>query len=94
MFAIAIAVLCVCLSIVVYHVVKFVQYTKIQKARKEYALYRYKEIRETTRKVSQTNKKPKTNIFRDMAIKNIASQRLIYDKKSGKYIRRRQIKFD
>ena len=87
MFAVAIAVLCICLSIVVYHAIKFVQYTKIQKARKEYALYRYKEMQETS-------KKPETNIFRDMAIEAIASQRLVYDERTGKYIRRRQIKMD
>ena len=33
----------------------------------------------------------KENIFRQMAIEEIAKQKLVYDEKTGRYIRRRQV---
>lgn len=33
----------------------------------------------------------KENIFRQMAIEEIAKQKLVYDEKTGRYVRRRQI---
>jgi len=40
---------------------------------------------------AELSEKPKTNIFREHAIKEVASQRLIFDAKTGQYIRLRQI---
>lgn len=33
----------------------------------------------------------KENIFRQMAIEEIAKQKLVYDEKTGRYVRRRQV---
>ena len=40
---------------------------------------------------AELNEKPVTNIFREHVIDEISKQRLIYDEKSGRYIRLRQI---
>lgn len=88
----------VCLSILMYFVYKFVVFQRkqnnckklleqsmmeeIQRAQKEYQKRRLSEMRE---------KRQKTNIFREMAIEEIAKQKLIYDEETGRYVRRRQI---
>ena len=58
---------------------------QIELIRRQYKEQRRKELHET-----MTDHK-KTNIFREMAIEEIAKQKLIYDEETGQYIRRRQI---
>lgn len=106
MLEIAVAVLLVCAVIITYHSVKFLKFSKSQTLKRQYGLARYQELQQTKefenqelkRKIEllkQKNKDNKNdNIFRQMAIEQIASQKLIYDEKSGKYVRRRQINTD
>ena len=42
----------------------------------------------TNLKIQNYNDYKKTNIFREMAIEAIAEQRLVYDQKTGAYIRK------
>ena len=88
----------VCLSILAYFVYKFIVFQKkqivakdmleqcmldeIQQTREEYQRRRLSEIRDSRKK---------TNVFRKMAIDEIAKQKLVYDEESGCYVRRRQI---
>ena len=88
----------VCGSIFCYFGYKFLQFKKKQdtcrtilenslqqeldRARKEYQSLRLAERMET---------RHKTNIFREMAIEEIARQKLVYDEETGRYVRRRQI---
>ena len=88
----------VCLSILFYFVYKFIVFQKkqmicknmmeqcmleeIQQSREEYQRRRLSEIRGSRYKI---------NIFRKMAIDEIAKQKLIYDEETGCYVRRRQI---
>ena len=55
---------------------------ELNRSRREYQSLRLAERMETVNK---------TNIFREMAIEEIAKQKLIYDEESGRYVRRRQI---
>jgi membrane protein insertase Oxa1/YidC/SpoIIIJ len=84
--------LCVCLLILSYFAYKFIIFRQNQKSilqikqiRNEYKKARAKELQEVR------NNQKKTNIFREMAIEEIAKQKLIYDEESGCYVRRRQI---
>ena len=86
-------VLSICVSIIGYHAYKFLKLTKqhkVQQLQREYAFRKKNELNETYRQQFPNTQK-KTNIFREMAIDQIAGQRLIYDRKSGQYVRRRQI---
>lgn len=58
---------------------------EIENIRREYSEARIRELR------SVREHQKKTNIFRKMAIEEIAKQKLVYDEKTGRYIRRRQI---
>lgn len=78
-------ILCVCLCVAGYYTYSFISFRKNQKLiknRLDYRKARMKEANETYKK---------TGIFREIAIEEIAKQKLIYDEKSGRYIRRRQI---
>ena len=78
-------ILCVCLCVVGYYTYNFIIFRKnlkLIKNRLDYQKARMKEANETYKK---------TGIFRKIAIEEIAKQKLIYDEKSGRYIRRRQI---
>tara|TARA_A100001201_G_scaffold82021_2_gene73066 strand:- start:185 stop:505 length:321 start_codon:yes stop_codon:yes gene_type:complete len=106
MFEVAIAVLSVCAIIITYHIVKFLKFSKSQSIKRDYGLRRYQELQQTKEfenerlknKIKELKQKKEDNIndniFRQMAIEQIASQKLIYDEESGKYVRRRQIKLD
>ena len=88
----------VCLSVLAYFVYKFIGFRKkqmvakdileqcmlqeIQQTREEYQRRRLSEIRDS---------RQKTNVFRKMAIDEIAKQKLVYDEEAGCYVRRRQI---
>ena len=58
---------------------------EIERIRREYNIERIKELQNF-----RENQK-KTSIFREMAIEEIAKQKLVYDEESGCYVRRRQI---
>ena len=91
----------ICLSILTYFGYKFFVFRQnqikfnqqlnqksileIERIRNEYKKERAKELHEV-----RDNQK-KTNIFREMAIEEIAKQKLIFDEESGCYVRRRQI---
>ena len=106
MLEVAILVLSICVVVFTYHAVKFLKFSKSQSIKREYGLQRYRELQQTKEfENEQLKKKIKDlkqkkddrnndNIFRQMAIEQIASQKLIYDEKSGKYVRRRQINVD
>ena len=91
-------VLGICISIFCYFAYKFSEFRKKQnacrvlleqnmqqelnRARKEYQRAHLEERNQT---------RYKTSIFREMAIEEIAKQKLIYDEETGRYVRRRQI---
>ena len=58
---------------------------EIERIRQEYNIERIRELQS-----SRENQK-KTSIFREMAVEEIAKQKLVYDEASGRYVRRRQI---
>ena len=106
MLEIAMLILAVCGIVITYHAVKFLKFSKSQSIKRDYGLRRYQELQQTKefeneqlkKKIKDLKQKKEDNmndnIFRQMAIEQIASQKLIYDEKSGKYVRRRQINID
>ena len=99
MLKLAVAIGCICMAIFTYHGVKYLQFLKDNKIKQNYANARYREVQQTynaendilKEKIKKLDEKRKTNIFRHMAIEQIANQRLVFDEKTGKYVRRRQI---
>lgn len=78
-------ILCVCLCVVGHYTYSFISFRKNQKLIKNRLDYRKARMKEANEAYK------KTGIFREIAIEEIAKQKLIYDEKSGRYIRRRQI---
>jgi len=64
-----------------------------------YFLYKLTTIKKTQKNLRLSKQKMRDmkaaycqeNIFRQMAIEEIAKQRLVYDEKTGRYVRRRQV---
>ena len=72
-----------CLSILAYFVYNSVILRiTMSKQQPHYTKRRLCEMKERNRK---------ENVFRKLAIEEIARQKLVYDKKTGGYVRRRQI---
>ena len=89
-------ILCISLSIVGYFVYKFYIFREKQKICEEILADSSRQIAtehdydpDRLRSIKQLHEK--TSIFREMAIEEIAKQRLVYDEASGRYVRRRQI---
>ena len=71
----------ICLSACIYFLYKL---TTIKKTQKSLRLSKQRMLEREALRV-------KENIFRQMAIEEIAKQKLVYDETTGRYIRRRQI---
>ena len=71
----------ICLSVCTYFLYKL---TTIKKTQKSLRLSKQRMLEREALRV-------KENIFRQMAIEEIAKQKLVYDETTGRYIRRRQV---
>ncbi len=71
----------ICLSACIYFLHEL---TTAKKAQKSLKLSKQRMLEREALRV-------KENIFRQMAIEEIAKQKLVYDETTGRYIRRRQI---
>ena len=93
------ALMGVCVCIIAYNIAKLMRLSKKQKfemLQREYAFAREQELHQVSRSKVENKLKDfedikKTNIFREMAIEEIARQKLVYDEETGRYVRRRQI---
>ena len=94
------ALMGVCVCIIAYNIAKLIRLSKKQKfemLQREYAFAREQELHQVSRSKVENKLKDfedikKTNIFREMAIDAIASQTLVYDPESGRYVRTKRIK--
>ena len=94
-FALFLSVSIIFLIYQIFKIVSISKKHKLEQQRREYAFARRLELDERyqnythniNRKIKNLNYNKKTNIFREMAIDAIANQSLVYDSKSGKYVR-------
>jgi len=78
-----------------YFIYNFIQYRKREKYRTQELNYKvqcllnqvYKDYAEP----EEQTQEPVTNIFREHVIEEISKHRLVYDEKTGRYIKLRQI---
>ena len=78
-----------------YFIYNFIQYRKREKYRTQELNYKvqcllnqvYNDYAEPEEQIQE----PVTNIFREHVIEEISKHRLVYDEKTGRYIRLRQI---
>ena len=98
-FALFLSVSIIFLAYQIYKITDISKKHKLEQARREYAFARRIELDERyhnythniNRKIKNLDYNKKTNIFREMAIDAIASQSLVYDPESGKYVRTKKI---
>jgi len=75
-------VACFCMITLTYCIVQYLQFLKDEKI---------KHNNNVQKKINTLKMKKKDNVFRHMAIEQIANQKLVYDEKTGMYVRRTQI---
>ena len=79
-----------------YFTYSFIQYRKREKYRTQELNHRVQymldEMERDYQASSKQEEKPETNVFREHVIEEISRQRLVYDEKTGRYIKLRQIK--
>jgi len=76
-----------------YFIYNFTQYRKREKYRTQELNHRVQYLLDQMEHDYQESivAEPVTNIFREHVIEEISKQRLVYDKRTGKFIRLRQI---
>ncbi len=91
-------ILGVSLTVVGYFVHKFIVFSNKQKISQQLLEYKcseeilkYRTTHGRQRMQELNNNYKKTNVFREMAIEQIAKQKLVYDDENGCYIRLKQI---
>ena len=79
-----------------YFTYSFIQYRKREKYRTQELNHRVQYMLDEMERDYQASlleeEEPVTNIFREHVIEEISRHRLVYDKKTGRYIKLRQIK--
>ena len=92
-------VLSVCTLVIAYNIAKLLRISKEKKfasLQREYNFAKQQELSETYKdsigkRLKNFEDIKKTNVFREMAIDAIASQTLVYDPETGKYVRAKRI---
>ena len=76
-----------------YFIHNFIQYRKIEKYRTQELNHKVQYLLDQMEHDYQESivAEPVTNIFREHVIEEISKQRLVYDKRTGKFIKLRQI---
>ena len=76
-----------------YFIHNFIQYRKIEKYRTQELNHKVQYLLDQMEHDYQESivAEPVTNIFREHVIEEVSKQRLVYDKRTGKFIRLRQI---
>lgn len=77
-----------------YFIHNFIQYRKIEKYRTQELNHKVQYLLDQMERDYQNSpevEEPVTNIFREHVIEQISRQRLVYDEKTGRYIKLRQI---
>ena len=77
-----------------YFIHNFIQYRKREKYRTQELNHKVQYLLDQMEHDYQESivAEPVTNIFREHVIEEVSKQRLVYDKRTGKFIRLRQIK--
>ena len=89
-------ILLINLCIFGYFTYSFIQYRKREKYRTQELNHRVQYMLDEMERDYQASlleeEKPVTNVFREHVIEEISRHRLVYDEKTGRYIKLRQIK--
>ena len=87
-------ILLINLAIFGYFIYNFMQYRKIEKYRTQKLNHKVQYLLDQMERDYQESivAEPVTNVFREHVIEEISRHRLVYDEKTGRYIKLRQIK--